>query len=144
MSAIDRAAGLAATPFWREADFLNASKLSALALSRILHHDGAISIEVLEHLAHTVPDTLWWAIRYSKLFTRGNSQVWKSLRRRVKCEEWRIFIGVCDRLLEQLQPFDQVIQTAQKQLAHLSLLETISYLSVLAYEQLIPETQESR
>jgi hypothetical protein len=138
LSWLDRATGLAAAPFWREADIVNASKLSALAMSRILRHEGAISIELLEHLSHTVPDTLRWAIRYSKIFARSDSELWKLLRDRVQGEEWRIFIGVCDRLLEQLQPFDQLIQRAQKQLAQLSLLETLSYLSVLAYARLIP------
>jgi hypothetical protein len=50
LSWLDRATGLAAAPFWREADVVNASKLSALAMSRILRHEGAISIELLEHL----------------------------------------------------------------------------------------------
>ena len=138
ISWLDRATGLAAAPFWREADVVKASKLSSLAISRILRHEGAISIELLEHLSHAVPDTLRWAIRYSQLFTRSDSELWKLLRDRVQGEEWRIFIGVCDRLLEQLQPFDQLIQKVQKQLAHLTLLETLSYLSVLAYERLIP------
>ena len=142
LSWLDRATGLAAAPFWREADVVSASELSALAMSRILRHEGAISIELLEHLSHAVPDTLRWAIRYSKLFTRTDSELWTLLRHRVQGEEWRIFIGVCDRLLAQLQPFDQIIQRAQKQLAYLSLLETLSYLSVLAYERLIPEAPD--
>lgn len=135
---LDRAAGLAAAPFWRDAEIVNASKISALALSRILRHEGAISTELLEHLSHSAPGILRWAIRYSRLFTRSDSELWKLLRERTQGEEWRIFIGVCDRLLEQLQPFDEQIQRANKQLGYLSLLETLSYLSVLAYEQLIP------
>lgn len=138
LSSLDRATGLAAASFWREADTVNASKLSSLALSKILHHDGAVSIELLGHLARTVPDTLRWSIRYSKLFTRVDSTLWKLLRSNLEGEEWRIFIGVCDRLLEQLEPFDHLIKAAQRKLAHLSLLETLSYLSILAYEQLIP------
>jgi hypothetical protein len=138
LSWFDRASGLAAAPFWREAHIVKASKLSTLALSRILGHEDAISIELLEHLAENAPDTLRWAIRYSKLFTRSDSLLWKSLRQKVKGDEWRIFIGVCDRLLEQFEPFDQLINTAEKRLAHLSLIETLSYLSILAYEQLIP------
>ena len=114
LSWFDRASGLAAAPFWQEADIVKASKLSTLALSRILGHEGAISIELLEQLAENAPDTLRWAIRYSKLFTRNDSMLWKSLRQKVKGEEWRIFIGVCDRLLEQLDPFDLLIQTAEK------------------------------
>ena len=138
ISWLDRATGLAAAPFWLDADTVKDSKLASLAISRILNHEGAISIDLLEHLSHAAPDTLRWAIRYSKLFTRSGSELWKLLRDRVQGEEWRIFIGVCDRLLEQLQPFDQLIQKVQKRLAHLTLLETFSYLSVLAYERLIP------
>jgi hypothetical protein len=138
LSWFDRASGLAAVPFWREADIVKASKLSTLALSRILGHEGAISIELLEHLALFAPDILRWAIRYSKLFTRVDSLTWNSLRQKVEGDEWRIFIGVCDRLLVQLEPFDQIIHSAENELAHLSLIETLSYLTVLAYEQLIP------
>lgn len=138
ISWLDRATGLAATPFWLDADIVKGSKLSSLAVSRMLRHECAISIELLEHLSHSVPDTLRWAIRYSKFFTRTDSELWRLFRVRVQSEEWRIFFGVCDRLLEQFQPFDQVIQRVQKQLDHLSLLETLSYLSVLAYERLIP------
>jgi hypothetical protein len=138
LSWFDRASGLAAAPFWREADIVKESKLSTLALSRILGHEGAISIELLEHLAKFAPDILRWAIRYSKLFTRSDSLTWSSLRQKVEGEEWRIFISVCDRLLEQLEPFDQIIHSAENELAQLSLIETLSYLSVLAYEKLIP------
>lgn len=138
LSWFDRASGLAAAPFWRVADIVKASKLSTLALSRILGHEGAISIELLEHLAQFAPDNLRWAIRYSKLFTRSDSLTWNSLRPRLEGDEWDIFVGVCDRLLTQLEPFDQIIHAAEKELANLSLIEMLSYLSVIAYEQLIP------
>lgn len=138
LSWFDRASGLAAAPFWHDADIVKGSTLSTLALSRILGFEGAISIELLEHLAQCAPDVLRWAIRYSKLFTRSDSSTWRSLRQRVKGEEWRIFISVCDRLLEQLEPFDQIINSVEQELAQLSLIETLAYLSVLAYEQLIP------
>lgn len=137
ISWLDRATGLAAAPFWLDVDTVKDSKLASLAISRILHHEGAISIELLDYFSEVVPDTLRWAIRHSKIFTRTDSGLWKLFRDKVQGEEWRIFIGVCDRLLEQLQPFDQLIKKAQKQLTHLSLLETLSYLSVLAYEHLI-------
>ncbi|MGA4815327.1 hypothetical protein ACPA9J_08905 [Pseudomonas aeruginosa] len=37
-------------------------------------------------------------------------------------------------MLDQLKPFDELIGNAEKQLEHLSLLELIAYLSVLAYQ----------
>lgn len=141
LSSLDRATGLAAAPFWRDACIVNDSKLAALALSRILRHESAIDIEQLVYLGHNSPDTLRWAIRFSKLFTRRDSQLWTVLRQRLAGDEWNVFFGVCDRLLEQLEPFDALIRLAEERIAHLSLLETMSYLSVLAYEQLIHDAQ---
>lgn len=139
MSALERAAGLAAAPFWWDSLAVSTAPLAALALSRVLHHEEAISIELLEHLAHANPDVLRWAIRYAKLFTRGNSALWAQLRQQLQGEDWRVFFGVCDRLLEQLQPYAELVQLAEQKLAHLSLLEVLSYLSFLAYEQMTPD-----
>ncbi|RTW55112.1 NERD domain-containing protein [Pseudomonas aeruginosa] len=100
----------------------------------MLHFDNAVSIELLLHLASHNPETLRWAIRYSKLFERIESPLWLALRVALTGEDWQVFFGVCDRLLEQLKPFDELIAHAEKQLKHLSLLELFSYLSVLAYQ----------
>lgn len=143
LSSLDRATGLAAAPFWRDACIVNDSKLAALALSRILRHESAIDIEQLVYLGHNSPDTLRWAIRFSKLFVRRGSQLWTLLRQRLAGDEWDVFFGVCDRLIKQLEPFDALIRSAEERIAHLSLLETMSYLSVLAYEQLIPNAPDT-
>ncbi|MBG0839435.1 NERD domain-containing protein [Pseudomonas toyotomiensis] len=100
----------------------------------MLHFDNAVSIELLLHLASHNPETLRWAIRYSKLFERIESPLWLALRVALTGEDWQVFFGVCDRLLDQLKPFDELIAHAEKQLKHLSLLELFSYLSVLAYQ----------
>ncbi|HBN9562062.1 NERD domain-containing protein [Pseudomonas aeruginosa] len=100
----------------------------------MLHFDNAVSIELLLHLASHSPETLRWAIRYSKLFERIESPLWLALRVALTGEDWQVFFGVCDRLLDQLKPFDELIAHAEKQLKHLSLLELFSYLSVLAYQ----------
>ncbi|HBO7161732.1 NERD domain-containing protein [Pseudomonas aeruginosa] len=100
----------------------------------MLHFDDAVSIELLLHLASHNPETLRWAIRYSKLFVRTTSPLWSALRAGLAEDEWQVFFGVCNRLLDQLQPFDELIAHAEKQLERLSLLELFSYLSVLAYE----------
>ncbi|HDY5065716.1 TPA: NERD domain-containing protein, partial [Pseudomonas aeruginosa] len=89
----------------------------------MLHFDTAISVEQLLKLAGLAPDTLRWAIRYSKLFERTASPLWLALRAELAGEEWQVFFGVCDRLLDQLKPFDELIANAEKQLEHLSLLE---------------------
>lgn len=134
LSAIDRAQGLAAASFWVDMDAVAQSELASLALSRVLHFDNAVSSEVLLHLASHNPETLRWAIRYAKLFERTDSPLWLALRAELAGDEWEVFFGVCDRLLDQLKPFDELISTAEKQLEHLSLLELFSYLSVLAYQ----------
>jgi Holliday junction resolvase-like predicted endonuclease len=134
LSAIDRAAGLASAACWLDIEAVASSELASLALSRVLLFDNAISIDLLLHLASYNPDTLRWAIRYAKLFERTQSPLWLALRAALAGDEWQVFFGVCDRLLDQLKPFDELIASAEKQLKHLSLLELFSYLSVLAYQ----------
>jgi len=134
LSALERAQGLASALFWLDADAVAQSELASLALSRVLHFDNAVSADLLLHIASHNPDTLRWAIRYSKLFERTESPLWLALSAALGGDEWRVFFGVCDRLLDQLKPFDELIARSDKQLEHLSLLELFSYLSVLAYQ----------
>lgn len=134
LSAIDRAQGLATASFWLDMEAVAKSELASLAFSRVLHFDNAVSVERLLHLARHNPETLRWAIRYAKLFERTESPLWLALRAELVGDEWQVFFGVCDRLLDQLKPFDELIALAEKQLKHLSLLELFSYLSVLAYQ----------
>ena len=108
-SALKRAQGLAAALFWFDAYAVAQSELASLALSRVLHFDNAVSIELLLHLASHNPETLRWAIRYSKLFERIESPLWLTLRVALTEDDWQVFFGVCDRLLEQLKPFDELI-----------------------------------
>ncbi|NNN27172.1 NERD domain-containing protein [Pseudomonas nitroreducens] len=108
----------------------------------MLHFDDAISLDLLLHLAAQNPEMLRWAIRYSKLFERVGSPLWIGLRALLDDEEWRTFFGVCHRLLEQLEPFDALILRAESQLEHLSLIELLSYLSVLAYQSFTGEAED--
>lgn len=135
-TARNRAAGLAAAIFWWEPANLEGSQLASLALGCILHWEDAISTALLDHLAVCHPETLRWAIRYSKLFTRTGSAIWRHLRDNLVSKDWCEFFGVGDRLLEQLEPFDEAIALAESHLKSLSLLELLSYLSVTAYGQL--------
>lgn len=100
----------------------------------MLHFDNPVSVDLLLHIAIHNPDTLRWAIRYSKLFEHSKSPLWLALRAALSGNDWQEFFGVCDRLLDQLKPFDELITSAEKQLEHLSLSELFSYLSVLAYQ----------
>lgn len=135
-TARNRAAGLVAADFWLVPTNLEGAQVASLALARVLHFDDVISTQLLDHLAAHHPDVLRWAIRYSKLFTRSGSPLWKHLRETLSGAAWQEFFGVCDRLLQQLEPFDEVIVQAESQLKSLSLLELLSYLSVLAYGRL--------
>ncbi|WP_238871872.1 NERD domain-containing protein [Halopseudomonas maritima] len=144
LSALERAQGLARVSFWLDQDALAQSELASLALSRVLHFDNAISIEILLHLASRNPEVLRWAIRYSKLFMRVTSPLWLALRAGLAGNEWEVFFAVCDRLLVQLKPFDELIASAEKQLERLSLLELFSYLSVLAYEGITDDSHADR
>jgi Holliday junction resolvase-like predicted endonuclease len=144
LSALERAQGLSRASFWLDQDALAQSELASLALSRVLHFDNAVSIEILLDLASRNPEVLRWAIRYSQLFMRVTSPLWLALRAGLEGNEWEVFFGVCDRLLDQLKPFDERIARAEKQLERLSLLELFSYLSVLAYEALTDDAHADR
>ena len=144
LSAVDRAQGLTSASFWLDVDAVAQSELVSLALSRVLHFDNAVSVELLLHLASHNPETLRWAIRYAKLFERTQSPLWLALRAALAGEEWQVFFGVCDRLLDRLRPFDELIALAEKQLKPLSLLELFSYLSVLAYEAFAEDVPADR
>jgi len=144
LSALERARGLASASFWLDIDAVAQSELASLALSRVLHFDNAVRADRLLHIASHNPETLRWAIRYSKLFERTESPLWLALRAALGGDEWHVFFGVCDRLLDQLKPFDEVIARSDKQLEHLSLLELFSYLSVLAYQALSEDGSDDR
>ncbi|GAC1030977.1 hypothetical protein thsps21_18040 [Pseudomonas sp. No.21] len=135
-SARNRAAGLVAAHFWWEQDSVAGAELVSQAIARVLHFDDVMSTELLDHLAAHHADQLRWAIRYSKLFTRVDSQPWRHLHESLSSAEWMEFFGVCGRLLQQLEPFDEAIVQAEKKLKSLSLIELLSYLSVLAYSRL--------
>ncbi len=128
-----RAVGLAAALFWQETGAVGEAELVSLAIGRILYFDDVLSFDLLDHLAAYHADKLRWAIRFSKLFTRLESPLWAHLRATQTCSRWQEFFGVCDRLLQQLAPYDQLIEKAEHELSTLSLLELLSYLSVLAY-----------
>ena len=96
-SRIDREQGLALASFWLDAEAVARSELASLALSRVLRSDFAVSVDLLLHLASHHPDTVRWAIRYSKLFERKESTLWLSLRAALAGAEWQVFFGVCDR-----------------------------------------------
>ncbi|MDX2355077.1 NERD domain-containing protein [Stutzerimonas xanthomarina] len=144
LSALERARGLASASFWLDMDAVAQSELASLALSRVLHFDNAVRADLLLHIASHNPETLRLAIRYSKLFERTESPLWLALRAALGGDEWHVFFGVCDRLLDQLKPFDEVIARSDKQLEHLSLLELFSYLSVLAYQALSEDGSDDR
>ncbi len=135
-SSRNRAQGLIAADFWWAPATVAEADLASLALARVLQFDDLISFELLDHLAAHHADQLRWAIRYSKLFSRSDSPLWAHLQSSCSGEEWRTFFGVCERLLLQLKPFEAAIRERERQLQSLTLLELLSYLSVLAYARL--------
>nr|WP_272891597.1 nuclease-related domain-containing protein [Stutzerimonas stutzeri] len=135
-SSRSRAAGLASAQFWWASAAVTEADQASLALARVLHFDDVIDIDLLSHLATHNADQLRWAVRYSKLFTRRDSPLWVHLRKSCVGLQWQTFIDVCDRLMVRLEPFDQAILDAERRLNSLSLLELLSYLSVLAYFRL--------
>ncbi|WP_298448579.1 nuclease-related domain-containing protein [uncultured Marinobacter sp.] len=139
----ERAAGLLGLEFWWQPSVLEDTKLASVALSQVLWVLDEIDNSLLDHLARSNPELLRWAIRYSKLFTRTDSKVLQYLKESTSGSGWSDFFNVCDRLLEQFKPFDQLIEEAERQLKQLSLLELLSYLSILAYSSIDESNQET-
>lgn len=131
-----RAQGIAAATFWGETDVVTHASLSALVLSRVLYFDDGLSINQANVFAETIPDVFRQAIRYAKVFTKPHSQLWISLQENQHDKEWKIFFAVCYRLMEQLGPYQKTINEMERQLAQLSIIEFLSYLSVSAYHEL--------
>lgn len=138
-----RAQGLTCTGLWVDSKAVTGSALAGLALGKILHYDDILPTQLASQLARQNPETLRWAIRYSGLFKRTNSPIWQHLRTYCTSQDWQTFFRVCDRLLEQLQPFELLIEQAEQNLKALSLLEFLSYLSVLACSDLLESSSSS-
>lgn len=140
----ERAVGLMSLDFWWEPALLQQSRIASQALAQVLWAMDDIDRSLLDHLALHNPEVLRWAIRYSKLFTNSDSQVMRHLRQSVAGHEWDAFLNACDCLLEQLEPFDHLIEQAEQHLKTLSLLELMSYLSILAYPALESAEQDAQ
>jgi hypothetical protein len=140
----ERAAGLMSLDFWWKPALLQQLKFASRALAQVLWAMDDIDRSLLDHLALHNPEVLRWAIRYSKLFTKTDSQVMRHLRQSVAGHEWDAFLNACDCLLEQLEPFDHLIEQAEQHLKTLSLLELMSYLSILAYPALESAEQNTQ
>lgn len=138
-----RAKALISCAFWSDSEVIDASEFASLALSKVLHYDDVLPEDLAIQLASHNPESLRWAIRYSGLFERKNSSIWQYLRTHCTSDEWPTFFGVCDRLLEQLEPFDRLIDEAELALKSLSLVELLSYLSILASFDLVDPTQNN-
>jgi Holliday junction resolvase-like predicted endonuclease len=136
-SARNRAEGLAAVDFWWEPSSLDGSQVASLALARIFHFDDAIATDLIDHLAINHADVLRWAIRNSKLFMRIDSPLWLHIKKAHNATpEWQEFFSVCDLLKQQLVPFEQAIEAMEYQLKSLSIVELLSYISVVAFYKL--------
>ena len=140
----DRAAGLLSLEFWWQPSLLEQSKLARLALAQLLWVLDDVDHALLDQLAQHCPDLLRWAIRYSKLFTKADSRVMHYIRHSVTGQEWGAFLNACNCLMEQLEPFDDLIAQAEQHLKTLSLLELMSYLSILAYPALESAEQNTQ
>mgnify|MGYP003112168934 CR=1 FL=1 len=140
----ERAAGLMSLGIWWEPALLQQSKVASQALAQVLWALDDIDRSLLDHLSRHNPNVLRWAIRYSKLFTKADSPVMTHLGKSVEGHEWEAFLNACNRLVEQLEPFDHWIEQAEQHLKTLSLLELMSYLSILAYSALESAEQNTQ
>ncbi|RAU19956.1 NERD domain-containing protein [Nitrincola tibetensis] len=110
----------------------------------MLGHDEKVSASAVLCIAKRNPETIRWAIRYSGLFENQKSRLWQSLRKELTNQEWQEFFFVCDSLLEPIEYFDQQIDKAESELKSLSLIELLSYMSVLASDDIFEDESVSQ
>lgn len=141
----DRAIAFASSSFLHDIGAVTSAKLVSFALAKVLQSEDAITQDQLSSLASNTPDVLRWAIRYSRLFTRENSVLWQHLKANHHDDrEWDKFFYVCNELNAVLKPFQSRIDDIEAKLSPLNLISFFSYLSVLAYENLMDEAQLER
>ncbi|MBU0944745.1 MAG: NERD domain-containing protein [Proteobacteria bacterium] len=111
-----------------------------LALGRALQHKD-LELAVLERIFQIAPEALKQGIRFSQIFLRPKSTLWRTILQlsSTATDDFKMFIRVCDRLHEELQIREEPIEKLQLQLAGLTVLETLVYSSLFAYQHLIPE-----
>ena len=132
----ERAVGLLGATFWWVPQLLDQSSLASVAMSRVLWVHDEVDTDLLDHWAKHHPEQLKWALRYSRLFMRADSSTIVHLRQFATNPAWQDFFTVCDQLLAELDLLDELIDEAEQRLKSLSLVELLSYLSVMAYSGL--------
>ena len=138
------------TTFW-SSEFLPALPAEAwcteplvLALARYMSQERVSNLALLEHIASIAPETVRRAIRYSGLVLSQRSP----RREEIDCLAARAPADFGE-LVRILEAFDKAyserlvaVETLNRPLAALSPLELLAYVSLYAFEHLVPEKLE--
>ncbi len=145
LKTVDRNAILWASQFLRSLSTnVYESEPFILALARYLGQEKTSNFELIRHIAKTVPGTVRKAVRYSGLVLRQKSMKWKEIERLATFvpEEFSEFVQICHTFDRAHHERITEVETYQKLLVRLSVLELITYASLYAFEKLIPQQSQ--
>jgi Holliday junction resolvase-like predicted endonuclease len=112
----------------------------ALAMGSTMQHDDP-KINALKRILLVAPETVKRGIRYSLVYLRPKSKLWQTVLQlsSTASDDFKLFLKICVRLCEELQMREAAVKELQRQIADLSVLDTLIYGSLYAYQTLIPD-----
>ena len=112
-----------------------------LALARYLEQDKTACFDLVHHIAKTAPESVRCAVRYSKLVQRQQSERWKEIEKiaTIETKEFSEFVKICHTFDQANRERIAEVERYKSPLIKLSPLELLTYVSLYAFEYLIPK-----
>lgn len=132
--------------FW-SANFLNdlprdawANEPMVLALARYMGQDRYANVALIEHVAAASPEAVRRAARYSGLVLRQHSPRWSEIEplARSRPTEFCEFTHIFEIFAQAHRERGAAVAQFQQPLARLTPLELLAYVSLYAFEHLVP------
>ncbi|MCI5209896.1 MAG: hypothetical protein D3910_14130, partial [Candidatus Electrothrix sp. ATG2] len=142
LTSLDRSTALWSCSFWLTVPKkCYGSNTVALSLGRAIHY-GLSNIPSLERIIRLSPELLKRAVRYSQVFLRPESPLWREIVKLStnSSDDVKTFLKVCDCLHENLIKYDEIIEKLKVQLADLTIFEFLLYGSLFTFQNLASES----
>ncbi|MGK0272622.1 MAG: hypothetical protein ACI88H_003295, partial [Cocleimonas sp.] len=128
------------------------SELFILALTRYFEQGNTSNLTLISHIATAAPESVYRAVRYSGLVLRidleknsdsntgNNTDKWQDLKQLaiMQPENFGELVKICSVFHQARLYRLSCVQDHQQQLAELSTLDLLSYISLFAYQYLLP------
>ena len=111
-----------------------------LALARYMEQDKTACFNLVHHISKISPEAIRRAVRYSKLVQRQHSERWKEIDKiaTIETEEFSEFVKICHTFDQANRERIAEVEMYRAPLIDLSPLELLTYVSLYAFEYLVP------